>query len=47
MGNSVTCAINCNPRIAAILSTLDQVPFRNITVNMLKKVINNNTDTIK
>jgi len=39
--------MNCNPRIAAMLSTLDQVPFRNITVNTLKKVINNNTDAIK
>jgi len=47
VGISVACAMNCNPRIAAMLSTIDQVPFRNMTVNTLIKVINNNTDAIK
>jgi len=37
MANSVTCAMNCNPRIAAMLSALDEVALRNITVNTLKK----------
>ena len=35
--NSITCAINCNYRIAATLYTLDMVCFKDVIVNTVHK----------